>query len=80
MVIANSIFRKKDEHLATYKSSVHATQVDYFLVRKGDWASCLDCKVVLGTEMPIQHRLLVLVFRMRKKIAEKKVKSKGKIM
>ena len=52
LVIANSIFRKKDEHLITYKSGDHATQVDYFLVRKGDWASCLDCKVVLGTEMP----------------------------
>ena len=58
----------------------HATQVDYFLVRKGDRASCLDCKVVLGTEMPTQHRLLVLVFRMRKKIVEKKVESKEQIM
>ena len=80
LVIANSIFRKKDEHLTTYKSDGHATQVDYFLVRKGDWASCLDRKVVLGIEMPTQHRLLVLVFRMRKKITKKKVKSKGKIM
>ncbi|XP_057533559.1 uncharacterized protein LOC130811315 [Amaranthus tricolor] len=80
LVIANSIFRKKDEHLITYKSSGHATQVDYFLVRKGDRASCLDCKVVLGTEMSTQHRLLVLVFRMRKKIVEKKVESRGKVM
>ena len=80
LVIANSIFRKKDEHLTTYKSSGHATHVDYFLVRKGERASCLDCKVVLGTEMPTQHRLLVLVFRKRKKIVEKKVESRGKIM
>ena len=61
LVIANSIFRKKEEHLTTYKSGGHATQVDYFLVRKGDRASCLDCKVMLGTETPTQHRLLVLV-------------------
>ncbi|XP_057540590.1 uncharacterized protein LOC130818436 [Amaranthus tricolor] len=73
LVIENSIFRKKDEHLITYKSGDHEIQVDYFLVRKGDRASCLDCKVVLGTEMPTQHRLLVLYFRMRKKIVEKKV-------
>ena len=46
LVIANSIFRKKDEHFITYKSDGHATQVDYFLVRKEDRASCLDCKVV----------------------------------
>ncbi|XP_057518485.1 uncharacterized protein LOC130799407 [Amaranthus tricolor] len=80
LVIANSIFRKKDEHLITYKSGRHATKVDYFLVRKGDRASFFDCKVVLGTEMPTQHRLLVLVFRIRKKIVEKKVESRGKIM
>ena len=34
----------------------------------------------MGTEMTTQHSLLVLVFRMRKNIAEKKVKSKGTIM
>ncbi|XP_057517882.1 uncharacterized protein LOC130798805 [Amaranthus tricolor] len=39
LVIANLFFRKKDEHLITYKSIRHATQVDYFLVRKGDQAS-----------------------------------------
>nr|QIA97904.1 hypothetical protein AP_R.00g000040-v1.0.a3 [Amaranthus palmeri] len=80
LVVANSLFRKKDEHLITYKSGGHATQVDYFLVRKVDRSSCLDCKVVLGTEMPTQHRLLVMVFRMRKKIAEKKAELRGKIM
>ena len=80
LVIANSIFRKKEEHLITYKSGTQATQVDYFLVRKGNRPSRLDCKVVLATEMSTQHRLLVLVFRMRKKIIEKKVESGGKIM
>ena len=52
LVIANSIFRKKDEHLITYKNDGHVTQVDYLLVHKGDRASCLDCKVVLGAKMP----------------------------
>ena len=66
--------------MITYNSDGHATQVDYFVVRKVDQASCLDFKVVLGTEMPTQHKLLVLVYRMRKKIVEKKVESKGKIM
>ncbi|XP_057517809.1 uncharacterized protein LOC130798724 [Amaranthus tricolor] len=51
LVIANSIFRKKDEHLITYKR-----------------------------RMSTQHRLLVLIFRMRKKIVEKNVESRGKIM
>ena len=73
LVIKNSIFRKKEEHLITYKSGGHASQIDYFLVCKGDRNSCLDCEVVLGTEIPTQHRLLVLVFRMRKNVVEKKM-------
>ena len=40
----------------------------------------MDCKVVLGTEMPTQHRLLVLVFRMRRKIFGKKIKVRQTIM
>ena len=40
----------------------------------------MDCKVVLGTEMPTQHRLLVLVFRMRRHIAEKKIEARQMIM
>ena len=80
LLITNSIFRKKDEHLIAYKSSGHATQIDYCLVWKGDRTSCLDCKVVLGIEMPTQHRLLVLVFRMRRKIAEKKIETRKMIM
>ncbi|XP_057518406.1 uncharacterized protein LOC130799322 [Amaranthus tricolor] len=36
LVIANSIFRMKDEHLITYKSGRHAMQIDYCLVRKVD--------------------------------------------
>ena len=39
----------------------------------------MDCKVVLGTKMPTQHRILIL-FRIRRKIVEKKVESRGKIM
>ena len=41
---------------------------------------CFDCKVVLGTKMPTEYRLLVLVFWMRKKIVEKKTEFRGKIM
>ena len=50
MVIANSIFRKKDEHLISYKSGGHATQVDYWLVRKRNRTSSLDSKEVLDRD------------------------------
>ena len=62
----------KGEHLITYKSGGHATQIDYALVRKGDRSLCRDCKVVLGTKMPTQHWLLVLDFKMRKRVVDKK--------
>ncbi|XP_057529779.1 uncharacterized protein LOC130808318 [Amaranthus tricolor] len=80
LVITNSIFRKKDEHLITSKSGGHATQIDYCFVRKGDRSSCLDCKMVLVTEMPTQHRLFVLVFRMRRNITKMKIEFKHTIM
>ena len=35
---------------------------------------------MFGTGMPTQHRLLVLLFRMRRKIAEKKLKGRETIM
>ena len=78
-MIANSIFKKKEEHLITYKSGAHATQIDYALVRKGDRALCRDCKVVLGTMIPAQHWLLVLIFKMRKKDVEKKIECRRTI-
>ena len=80
LVIANSIFRKKEEHLITFKSGGHATQIDYAVVCKGDKALCRDCTVVLGTKMPTQHRLLMLVFKMRKEIVEKTIEGRRVIM
>lgn len=56
------------------------TQVDHCQVQKGDRTLCLDCKVVLSTEMPTQHRLLVLVFRIRNKFFEKKIEFREKSM
>ncbi|KAG5615079.1 hypothetical protein H5410_014903 [Solanum commersonii] len=44
LVIANSCFPKKENHLVTFRSSVAKTQIDYFLLRKGDRGLCKDCK------------------------------------
>lgn len=38
LVIAKSIFKNKDEHLIPYKSSGHASQIDYCLIQKDDRA------------------------------------------
>ncbi|KAG5587041.1 hypothetical protein H5410_047475 [Solanum commersonii] len=44
LVIANSCFPKKENHLVTFRSSVAKTQIDYFLLRKGDRGLFKDCK------------------------------------
>lgn len=58
--IANSSFSKKEEHLITFCNSVAKTQIDFFLLRKGDRALCKDCKVIPSESLSTQHRLLVM--------------------
>ena len=60
MIIANTFFKKREEHLVTFKSGTAKTQIDYFLTRKGDRKECKDCKVIPGESLTTQHRLLVL--------------------
>nr|XP_016497651.1 PREDICTED: craniofacial development protein 2-like [Nicotiana tabacum] len=44
LVIANSSFPKKREHLVTFRSSVAKTQIDYLLCRKSDRGLCTKAK------------------------------------
>lgn len=41
LVIANSSFLKKEEHLVTFQSSAAKTQIDYLLFRKSDKSLCV---------------------------------------
>ncbi|KAG5615096.1 hypothetical protein H5410_014920, partial [Solanum commersonii] len=73
LVIANSCFSKKENHLVTFRSSVAKTQIDYFLLRKGDRGLFKDCKVIPSENLTTQHKLLVMDLEIkrarRKKIA-----------
>ena len=60
LLVANSFFKKKEDHLVTFKSSSCKTQIDYFLTRKESRRSCKDCKVIPSEFLGTQHRLLVL--------------------
>ncbi|XP_070049159.1 uncharacterized protein [Nicotiana tomentosiformis] len=59
LVITNSSFPKKREHLVTFRSSVDETQIDYLLCRKFDRGLCMDCKVIPSENLSTLHRLLV---------------------
>ncbi|XP_009588184.2 uncharacterized protein [Nicotiana tomentosiformis] len=72
LVIANSSFLKKREHLVTFRSSVAETQIDYLLCRKSDRGLCTDYKVFPSENLSTLHRLLVMdleIMRKRRKRA-----------
>ena len=64
-LIANILFKKRDEHLITYKNGYSKTQIDYFLIRKLDRLDCKDYKVIPSENLCTQHRLLVLDFKIK---------------
>ncbi|KAL5189467.1 Enoyl-CoA hydratase 2, peroxisomal [Glycine soja] len=63
--IANTWFKKREEHLITYKSGGTCSQIDFFLIRKSDRKYCLNCKVIPGESLTTQHRVLVMNVRIR---------------
>uniref|UniRef100_A0A1S4BUG0 Craniofacial development protein 2-like n=1 Tax=Nicotiana tabacum TaxID=4097 RepID=A0A1S4BUG0_TOBAC len=60
LVIADSSFPKREEHLVTFRSMVAKTQIDYILLRRCDRGVCEDCKVIPSETLATQHRLLVM--------------------
>nr|XP_016507511.1 PREDICTED: craniofacial development protein 2-like [Nicotiana tabacum] len=60
LVIANSTFPKREDHLVTFQSSAAKTYIDYLLLRRCDRGLCKDCKVIPGETLTTQHRLLVM--------------------
>ncbi|XP_019253885.1 PREDICTED: craniofacial development protein 2-like [Nicotiana attenuata] len=60
LVNVNSMFPKREEHLATFRSMVAKLQIDYLLLRRCDRGLCEDCKVIPSENLATQHRLLVM--------------------
>jgi len=67
LTIANTCFRKTEEHLVTYKSGVSCSQIYFFLIRKFDRKICLDCKVIPGESLTTQHRVAVMDVRAKRR-------------
>ncbi|KAL5157576.1 Craniofacial development protein 2 [Glycine soja] len=65
--IANTWFKKREEHLITYKSGGTCSQIDFFLIKKSDRKYCLNCKVIPGESLTTQHRVLVMDSKVRVK-------------
>jgi len=77
LVIGNTIFRKKNEHLIMYCSGDRASQIDFLLYHRKDIKEIRNCKVLPGDHVTAQHRLLVIAVKRRQKIKvtiEKRIK------
>ena len=59
LVITNTFFTKCDSQLLTFRSGNACSQIDYILVRKSNFKSVHDVKVIGGLECVLQHKLLV---------------------
>ncbi|KAG5602889.1 hypothetical protein H5410_034259 [Solanum commersonii] len=79
LVIANSCFPKKENHMVTFRSSVAKTQIDYLLLRKGDRCLCKDCKVIPSENLTTQHKLLVMDLEIKRDRRKKVVSDRPRI-
>ncbi|XP_047260818.1 craniofacial development protein 2-like [Capsicum annuum] len=60
LVVMNSSFLKKEDHLIAFRSALSKTQIDFLLLRKRDKVLCKGCKVIPSEHLSTQHRLLVM--------------------
>ena len=79
MTILNTMFKKRRNHLITYKSGGNGAQIDYIMVRKEDRKLLMDCKVITGEPVVTQHRLLMADLRMKVEKKRRKEERKRKI-
>ena len=45
LIVANTFFRKRDEHLITFKSEPNMSQIDFFLMKRIDRLTCKDLRL-----------------------------------
>nr|XP_016511426.1 PREDICTED: craniofacial development protein 2-like [Nicotiana tabacum] len=79
LVIANSSFPKKEEHLVTFRNLMSKTQIDYLLCKKYDKGLCTNCKVIPSEYLTTQHRLLVMDLEIKRSRRKRAVCRKPKI-
>jgi hypothetical protein len=63
MLVANTLFRKRQSHLVTFSSTQHSSQINLLLTRRMERRACLECKVIPKACVVAQHKLVVTKFR-----------------
>ncbi|XP_071678534.1 uncharacterized protein [Lolium perenne] len=72
MIVANTLFKKRESHLVTLSGGHHSSQIDFILSMREDMSVCLDCKVIPGESVVHQHKLVVTNFRFRLRVQRDK--------
>ena len=72
MVVADTLFKKRDSRLVTYESGNSSTQIDYVLVRKANRKLIRDMKVVAGERCAPQHKLVVCDVNIKSMVERKR--------
>ena len=65
LAIANTFFRKREEHYITYKSGGNKAQIDFMMYRRSNILEIKKCKVIPGDHVAPQHRLVVMDLNVR---------------
>ena len=79
LALTNTFFTKKREHLITYKSGDHQTQIDYILIRRRELQKVKNCGVTPGEAAVPQHRLLSVRMRLAREERRKKTHTQKRI-
>ena len=66
LAIVNTFFKKKREHLITYKSGGRSSQIDYFLYKRSRLLEVKNCKVIPGDYVAPQHRLVCMDLKLKR--------------
>ncbi len=79
MSIVNTQFFKRRNHLITYRSGNHETQIDYIMIRKRARRMTTDCKTLPYESITAQHRVVVAKLQIGQKRTKRPQKRPGKI-
>ncbi|XP_016544401.2 uncharacterized protein LOC107844516 [Capsicum annuum] len=79
LVVVNSCFLKKKEHMVTFRCRLVKTQIEFLLLMKGDRTLCKDCKVLSSENLVTQHKLLLIDLVIKKERKRKGRESRPRV-
>ena len=77
--IVNTYFQKQ-EHLITYNSGHRRTTIDYILVKRTYLKAAKECNVIQGERIQMQHRILVMDYKLKTPMTKQTRKKKKHII